>query len=286
MKRLFLIIPLILILVAAKPYVDTAKMAFFQALISTRAVELGFIPGVSFDTKFGFNNDIDSAATEIMAFQGGSFSVPTAAETLSIVSSNINDTSAGTGARVVRINCVQADYTIVDVTVSLNGTTPVVTTEQCLAANRAVVLSAGSGMTNAGNITITQSSSGDIVRIIPAGDSISQSCLFVVPDGKRALIEDVRFTSIKPSGGGNPEVQFRSAVYLPATNTMYQSLRLYVNSAADSTSETSYPFTQALGEKSWLWFTVSTNTNDTQATCRYNLILIDDWLYDQFAPSA
>jgi hypothetical protein len=262
---------------ASNFYYNQEKMSFYQALQSTRAIELGFIQGFSFDTKFGYNADLDNSAEEIIASSGGTFTPPTGAETIDIVSTSTDDDSAGTGARTVTFTCVREGEDPETLTYTMDGTTTVTTTEECLAINRGFVSSVGTGTNNAGDITFSQSTSGIILREIPAGDSITQSCLQYIPAGKKALIENFKFSVVR-LGSGAPEFIVYSNVLSSVNGVTYKSLRLSADSNGTAIVDTEYPFTQPLSSGSWLWFTAVTDTNNTFITCRGNIIEIDEEL--------
>ena len=116
-------------------------------------VAKGLVPGTTGLFKFGFNADIDQTE-ETVWDAGGLYTYPASALAMTIVSSNANDTSAGTGARTVRVIGLDANYAEVTQTVSLNGTTTVSIPTSLIRVYRAFVVTAGSGNTAAGTITI------------------------------------------------------------------------------------------------------------------------------------
>ena len=77
---------------------------------------------------------------------------PASAATLSIASTSANDTSAGTGARVVIIIGLDGDRTEITEIVATNGQTRVETTNTFLRVNQMLVISVGSTGSNEGII--------------------------------------------------------------------------------------------------------------------------------------
>jgi len=136
----------------------------------TYEVALGLRQGAATWNKFGYNADVDSASPEIIAAFGGTFTYLTSASTLTLVSSSVNDTSAGTGARSLVIYGVDANRKTQIEVVALNGTTNVVTDTTWLGINRASIYLAGSGLANDGNITITATTGGSTQGYMPVGD--------------------------------------------------------------------------------------------------------------------
>ena len=114
--------------------------------------------------KFGQNVTVGDSVETIWA-QGGLYSYPPSATTMTVSSSDTNDTSAGTGARTVLISGLDGDYNEISETITLNGQTPVTTTNSFIRVNRAIVLTAGSGGANAGIIYV---GTGTVTTGVPA----------------------------------------------------------------------------------------------------------------------
>lgn len=66
---------------------------------------------------------------------------------------------------------------------TLSGTTPVAIPTQLYRVNSALIMSAGSGKTNAGLISIRDAGAGTTRAAIPAGIGISQQAVYTVPAG-------------------------------------------------------------------------------------------------------
>ena len=148
--------------------------------------------------KFGFNSDIDNSLETVWA-QGGLYSHPSSASTMTVSSSSTADTSAGTGARTVEIFGLDADYNEVSETITLNGQTAVTTTNTYLRMNRAIVRSAGSGEQNAGVIyvgtgTVTAGVPANKYATIAVGDNQTLMCVWTVPAGYSAYLTQTDVT--------------------------------------------------------------------------------------------
>lgn len=106
----------------------------------------------------------------------------------SLVSSDVNDTAAGTGARKVRVTYYPADLASGPLTedVTLNGTTPVnmVATNVCF-IERLDVIEVGSQGGNVGTISLKAATAGGGVTVgsIAAGDNETNWCHHYVPVG-------------------------------------------------------------------------------------------------------
>jgi hypothetical protein len=142
--------------------------------------------------KFGFNPDIDDTLETVWA-QGGLYSYLAAATQLSVSSSSTDDTSAGTGARTVTLSGLDANYSEISETVTLNGQTAVTTTNSYLRIFRMVVNSAGSGGENAGVIyagtgTVTSGVPANKYATIAIGDNQTLMAIWTVPANHTAYL--------------------------------------------------------------------------------------------------
>ena len=143
--------------------------------------------------KFGQNADIGNSV-ETIWLEGGLYVYPPSATTMTVSSSDVNDTSAGTGARTIQIAGLDGSYNEVSETITMNGQTPVTTSNSYLRVNRGLVLTAGSGGANAGIIYV---GTGTVTAGVPAnkyttinGDGTNQSlqAFWTVPAGYTAYI--------------------------------------------------------------------------------------------------
>ena len=123
--------------------------------------------------KFGFNNDVDTAAPEDIWSVGGLYPYATfaTAQTLELLSSSVADIiTTGTGAWSINIMGLDADLVRQSFDIDLDGTGVVVIPGTWLAVNRAFINEpSGTGGVNAGNITIRVASAGATVSEIPLG---------------------------------------------------------------------------------------------------------------------
>lgn len=148
------------------------------------------------DNKFGRNPSVDTGTVpEDIWNVGGVYTghpegfTP---ERVEVFSSDANDTSAGTGARTIRMfgleSATSTAYTSEDIT--LDGTNPVQSTKSWYRINRAFVLTAGTGATNAGTITIRPiTTTSAVFAVMPIGFAQTSICAWTVPYNCRALIK-------------------------------------------------------------------------------------------------
>lgn len=120
--------------------------------------------GVGHINLFGYNPSASTTAQTVWAVGSGTYAQLTSGAALEAVSGSANDAAAGTGARTIRVQGLDASYLPFAETVTLNGTTPVaLANTSAIAINSVEVLTAGSGLTNAGDIDI-RTVSGSTVK--------------------------------------------------------------------------------------------------------------------------
>ena len=133
-----------------------------------------------------------SATYDTVWSQGGAYSFPVTAGTLTVVSASTDDVSSGVGASSIVVQGLDANYNEVQETISLNGTSNVVGVTTFLRTHRAFV---DAGNTNVGNITISIGST--VHCAIAANMGQSQVAFYTVPAGKSAFLKQFTGTQNK-----------------------------------------------------------------------------------------
>ena len=152
----------------------------------------------------------DSIATGSLTAGGGNnlikFKTNQSNSNISIVSTSTDDSSAGTGARTLRINGIYID-TADDNRMkhkstiwALNGTTPVsdptTGTNGFVAVNSMEVITAGTHLVgNLGEIT-AEFSVGELVNLIRTGAGQSHTAIYAVRKGKDLLVKEINITTM------------------------------------------------------------------------------------------
>jgi hypothetical protein len=234
-------------------------------------VALGRRQGSTLWNKFGYNADVD-VGTEVIAAFGGSFIPPTTARTLSIVSSDANDTSAGTGARTLTVYGVDANRVAATEVVTMNGTTPVVTSGTWLGVNRIALTTAGTGLVNAGTITATATTDLTTQATIPAGDGTTQQCIFFTQADHVGLAEWLTVNLIRFGSGTEAKVTIKGYVYSAATGVKQEVFRQYIDQGIVDHFELTPPIPYPIPEKSCYWLECTTDQNNTSVAARFSLI--------------
>lgn len=220
--------------------------------------------------KWGYNPDIDTAAAEDIWSIGGTFTQLSSAETMDLVSTSANDTSAGTGARSVIIYGVDANYMEQTEVVTLNGTTPVTTSNTWLGINRVAIYLAGSTGYNEGDINVTATTATTNQAQIPATEGSTQQALFFVPAQQQAYLDWMLINIVKTSGGATPTVTVKMYVTSLVSNSRYEVFRHIVDTSVENTVELtpSQPF--VVGEKSLIKVQAETDQNNTAVSVRFS----------------
>jgi hypothetical protein len=150
--------------------------------------------------QFGVNQSVGTSFSTIWNGGGTLYAYPAAATVFKISSSDANDTSAGTGARTVLINGLDANYAEASETVILNGQTAVNTVNSYIRFHYMEVSTAGSGGTAAGTIyagtgTVTAGVPATVYGQITIGYNTSTSAMWTVPAGYTAYLTSCTWTS-------------------------------------------------------------------------------------------
>ncbi len=155
-------------------------------------IAAGLLPGYVGVNKFGRNPDVDTAAAEDVWDGGGIWVAPTAARIHDIVSTSTDDDGVNapgsTGAQTIRVFGLTSWSTAeVSEDITLDGTTNVATANSYVIIHRMQVLTAGSGRTNAGDITATAQTDATVTAQITGGEGQTLMAIYGVPSGKTFL---------------------------------------------------------------------------------------------------
>jgi len=226
------------------------------------AVQQGKVPGYSMVNKFGYNPTIGSGSFETIWETGNNYSWQSTAVTVDVVSDNVNDDVAGTGARTLRIQGLDGSYNFAEETVDMDGTTTVTTTQTFLRVFRMSVETAGSSGNNEGTITATYTGGSDVAATISAGNGQTLMALYTIPAGYTGYLLSMNISSGKDqemdfkfiqrinegSNGGFQTKQFlnvrggQTSVIFNAINVIPEKSDIYVSGKGSSTSSASASF--------------------------------------------
>lgn len=163
-----------------------------RAITEESAIVSGLFTGYSITNKFGTNEDIDTGTLPKDIWENGGVYTgfpDTTLETVEILSDSASDTAAGTGARTIRITGLDSGYNIQQETITLNGTTPVASVNQYRRIHTGMIVTAGIGGVNVGNITVRHSATeANIFLFMLPGRNQTNYSAFTVPSGHTAYM--------------------------------------------------------------------------------------------------
>jgi hypothetical protein len=234
------------------------------------AVSKGDFTGYSNVSKFGVNSTVGSGGFESIWEGSNAYPWPTTAATLSVVSASANDASGGTGARTVEIQGLDSSWNLLTETITMNGTTPVVTTGSFLRVFRARVVTAGSLQSNAAQITM---SSGGTTLAYITYDTIGMGqtlmAVYTIPNGKTGYIINLNVSSSKDS-----EHRFRFMTRDNAVTDAAWNVKEYMSARGGFSSWRKYAINKVT-EKTDIDLQVISNSTSA-ASGGFELILIDN----------
>lgn len=243
-------------------------------------VSKGLMAGSTSYLIDGLNSDIDVASGfEDLWYgdgTGGNITYLSSEDTMDIVSTSTDDDVGGTGATAVFLVGTDDTNTPVVEVISLDGQTPVTGAVNFRRVNQVFVATTGSGLTNAGDIHITSTSSGDDQISIIAGYSLSISGHYTVPIGKSAIIKQIEYDSVKVSGGQDPIVTFR--VYIrqgTALAPWYIIHERQLDTSVQDQLVIPFPLSNVITSGADIRMTASTTENNTTARARITLLQYD-----------
>jgi hypothetical protein len=143
--------------------------------------------------KFGRNPNV-GGAPETVWEQGGVYTYLTVASTIYVYGADAQDGAAGTGARTVTVQGLDANYNLIEETLTVDGA---VSTKSFLRVFRAFVASAGSLQTNKGDLIISTGASGTgtvLAKIATIGSGTvygqgqTNLALYTIPAGFKGFL--------------------------------------------------------------------------------------------------
>lgn len=221
--------------------------------------------------KFGYNNDVDTG-TEIVASWGGMFDPLTTASTLSIVSSSTDDDDGGIGANSLIVYGVDENRETLTEVITMNGTTPVITTSTWLGVNRMSIYISGTNKVNVGTIDCFDTNSPPAQQgQIPAGNGSTQALIYYTPVNSTSLFSWMLLKANKLSSS-SPNVNFKMWVYSAISNSKYLVFQYSMDTAVENHIELKPTEPFIVGESSVSWVEATTDRNNTLVSGRFSLI--------------
>lgn len=237
-------------------------------------VARGFIEGHRTVIVFGYNGDVDTSEVTVWPLPS-IIAHPAAALQMKVSSTSANDTSAGTGARTVVIQGLDANYVEISETVTLNGQTEVLTAQSFFRINYAYVATAGSTNSAAGDIyfgtgTVTAGVPATVYNIIKYDFNNTVTGHYTVPAGYTGYLSQGLFSAGQASGS----TQVRGRLLTTGLDDIRRTAAVTTvnNGVADYVFE--YPL--RIPEKTDIEATGIGSANNNGVSCMFILLLIRD----------
>jgi hypothetical protein len=217
----------------------------------------GNVPGHSLVKKFGTQLATTTLAPITLSRE---YRMPTTATALEFVSNNVNDTAAGTGAREIMFEGLDANWMMTTQTVATDGTNPVALPTNLTRLFRWWVSKSGTYATttvssHAGTLTVQGASAGpiwSIITVTPLPLAQSQIGMISIPMGFRAFlwVENITVDStggtIKPA---NLMLVFREgADVIAAPFNPLRVISNYFGIAGSNSFPAKFPLVPATGQ--------------------------------------
>lgn len=223
--------------------------------------------------KYGFNAAVGTTA-ETIWLQGAAYNwIPTAAA-MKVSSASANDTAAGTGARTIRVEGLDANFDVLTEDVTMDGQTQVTTTGVFYRVHRAYVLTAGSVNTNDGIIYVytgtettgTPDVAGTVYTTIGAGEGQTLQAIYTIPAGYTGYMTQIEAGS--KDGTNATTITLRTRVNGGAFRTQQKFI------VFKSTSQLYHDIPITIAEKTDVEVQGDAAASTTDVAASFDLILV------------
>jgi hypothetical protein len=248
-------------------------------LLNDLAVALDAHPNASERTLFGYNSDVDPGAEELLASFGGTIDPAdfalTTPQTFTVTYNNTTDGGATSGATEVQVLYLATDGTLKVGTIALDGSGSVVSSFSALGMNRAYVSVTGGGNSNVNAINIAYTTSGVQVGQIPAGDSVSQQCLFHIATGKTGRLRLFNMSALKTAVGQHATVVVRAYLYSKTSGVRSLIGRYRLDTEVSNHIDAHFTVPLEIAAETMFYLTATSDQADTEVNCRLSGVEVD-----------
>jgi len=238
-------------------------------------VRIGRRSGIVGWTKFGYREGLTAAAgEETLWATTGNYTPAATAETFDIAytgGGGSNDGAGSTGALALYFQYIDASGLPAVATHTLGSDGTDTTSFSGLGINRIAVASSGSADQNNALITVTHTSSGNTMAVIPAANGVTQQAIYHVGSNHDAVAKFLWINVGKGSGGGNPKVVVKGYVWNRTVATKFEVFRALVNTATEQTISINEPIGFNLSPADVLYWVADTDTGGAQVEIRFSL---------------
>lgn len=238
----------------------------------------GLRSGVGQWNKFGFRTNLQAAGGEETIWASpttaNNLQIMTSAETFDITYNNTTDGDGTTGALQLTFYYLDANERLAIAQHTLGNTGSDTTSFTGLGINRCVVTQSGSNNTNASNITISNTTSGNDQAFLPAGGGVTQQAIFYMPNNSVGASKWL-FLNANKLSGSNPKVLFKGYVYSRTVDSVFEVFRHTMDTQSENTIDIKDPCNFRLSARDVMYFVADTDQNNTAVSCRFSLNVYD-----------
>lgn len=226
----------------------------------------------------GHSTNLSSNVEEDVWQEGGDLSYLSSAETMEIVSTSPNDSSAGTGLQTLLVTGLDNSFVEISEVVLMDGVGNVTTTKSYIRVNSLVGLTAGLTGWNEGIITATATTAGTVQEYMDIAHSISQSSHYTVPLGKSLIPLRADLNIAKVQGGGTPTVEFKAYIRLGGVGAAWvQIFDKKIDGATSDELSVVIPIIGVISiEKTDIRIRAVASSNNTEVRTRMSGVLFDN----------
>jgi len=204
-------------------------------------VALGKIAGYNENFVLGLNRNVGSTLEDVWG-AGSDLVYPVAGEQWEVVSDNVADDIAGTGARVALLFALDTNYDPIVEQIIMDGTTPVETVATNLfRPDTLLIASSGSAGGNVGSITVRVQGGGNPRNFMHPGFGLSFDGHHTVPRGFTSLLQ---FCQVNAGRGDG--IEFRLLVQIGAAPGNFAVIQY--NNLFENSINTVFPVPIQIGE--------------------------------------
>jgi hypothetical protein len=133
----------------------------------------------------------------------------------------------------------------------------------------------GASQGNVGTITTIATTTGSVMAQMPAGEGVTQQCIFHVPRNYQFVAEWLRINSLKQTNQ-NPRITVKMWVYSALSNGKQEVYKIDMDTsvANDVSEDPNLPF--PISEQTVIWLEATTDKDDTIVNARFSGIIVRD----------
>jgi len=237
-------------------------------------VQRGLIPGHSIFTQLGHNEEVDTSVDETI-YEGATTFIPLlVAETIDIASDNAGDTVGGAGVENILVSGLDGNFNVITEIVPTNGLSTVTTTNSYIILHRADAETAGSNLTNLGNVTFVSTTTAKDMGLMRAQLGSIQNGFLIIPANKTGHIFKVA-ASVTRTKGTQGIKEANVNILIKEDGKALKTFQFFGLRSDGGAISAELPFNKLL-EKTFVRADTLAIANNTAVSINYALVLINN----------